>query len=283
MLSCSEFLTVLLLTKYPGPVGGLQDCMAEERRWSQGGHRAVLLNSLPWLPFSSDGKESACNAGDPGLITGLGRSSGKGNGNPLQYSCLENPMNRGAWQAIVREVQRVGHNWVTNTTTAPCFSHGSPEPSQQPLGMSLWPWLGTFRLALRSSAHPLLALGISALSSLAAASWGSHRTVCSAALPTCHRAALRLSSPSFTTENRHKPIYFLFSLQPLWSICNLLVNCLLRVSKLRVLTPMLIPAILPFSLLQSSHFLAKRWNRPLPGVVAPSFYIISCVLSIVTL
>ena len=45
----------------------------------------------------SDGKESACNAGDLGLIPGLGRSPGEGNGNPLQDSCLENPMDRGAW------------------------------------------------------------------------------------------------------------------------------------------------------------------------------------------
>ena len=58
------------------------------------------------FPHSSVGKESACNAGDPGLIPGLGRSPGKGNGNPLQYSCLENPMDRGAWQAIVHGVAR---------------------------------------------------------------------------------------------------------------------------------------------------------------------------------
>ena len=45
----------------------------------------------------SDGKESACHAGDLGLIPGLGRSPGGGHGNPLQYSCLENPMDRGAW------------------------------------------------------------------------------------------------------------------------------------------------------------------------------------------
>ena len=56
------------------------------------------------FPDGSDGKESACNAGDPGLIPGLGRSPGEGNGNPLQYSCLENPMDRGAWQAIVHGV-----------------------------------------------------------------------------------------------------------------------------------------------------------------------------------
>ena len=49
---------------------------------------------------------SACNAGDPGLIPGLGRSSGEGNGNPLQYSCLENPMDRGAWQATVHGVAK---------------------------------------------------------------------------------------------------------------------------------------------------------------------------------
>ena len=47
----------------------------------------------------SDSKESACNAGDPGLISRLGRSPGEGNSNPLQYSYLENPMDRGAWWA----------------------------------------------------------------------------------------------------------------------------------------------------------------------------------------
>ena len=55
------------------------------------------------LPFS-DGKESACNAGDLGSIPGLGRSPGEGNGNPLQYSCLEKSMGREAWQATVHGV-----------------------------------------------------------------------------------------------------------------------------------------------------------------------------------
>jgi len=54
----------------------------------------------------SDGKKSACNAGDPCSIPVMGRSSGEGNGNPLQYSCLENFMDRGAWQAIVRGVAK---------------------------------------------------------------------------------------------------------------------------------------------------------------------------------
>ena len=58
------------------------------------------------FPGGSDGKESACNAGDPGLIPGLGRSPGEGNGNPLQYSCLENSMDRGAWQATVHGVAK---------------------------------------------------------------------------------------------------------------------------------------------------------------------------------
>ena len=54
------------------------------------------------LPGGSVGKESACNAGDTGLVPGLGRSPGGGHGNPLQYFCLENPMNRGAWWATVQ-------------------------------------------------------------------------------------------------------------------------------------------------------------------------------------
>ena len=53
------------------------------------------------FPSGLDDKESACNAGDPGSIPRLGRSSGEGNGNPLQYSCLENPMDGEAWQATV--------------------------------------------------------------------------------------------------------------------------------------------------------------------------------------
>ena len=57
------------------------------------------MYKLYGLPCSSDGKESACNAGNPGLIPGLGRSPGEGNGNPLQYSCLENCMDRGVWLA----------------------------------------------------------------------------------------------------------------------------------------------------------------------------------------
>ena len=58
----------------------------------------------------SEVKASACNAGDLGSIPGSGRSPGEGNGNPLQYPCLENPMDRGAWWATVHGSQRVGHD-----------------------------------------------------------------------------------------------------------------------------------------------------------------------------
>ena len=60
-------------------------------------------------PHGSDGKESACNAGNQGLIPGSGRSPGKGNGNPLQFSCPENSMDREAWWA---KVHRVSKNWT---------------------------------------------------------------------------------------------------------------------------------------------------------------------------
>ena len=58
------------------------------------------------FPGGSDGKASAYNAGDPGSIPGLGRSPGEGNGNPLQYSCLENPMDGGTWEATVHGVPK---------------------------------------------------------------------------------------------------------------------------------------------------------------------------------
>ena len=62
---------------------------------------AHFLSSLSFFLGGSDGKESACNAGDQSLIPGSGRSLGEGNGNPLQYSCLEDSMHSGAWWAAV--------------------------------------------------------------------------------------------------------------------------------------------------------------------------------------
>ena len=72
---------------------------------------------------SSVSKSSACNAGDLGLIPGLGRSPGEGNGNPLQYSCLENLTDRGAWWTTVSGVTRVRHDLATKnhqTLSSPC-------------------------------------------------------------------------------------------------------------------------------------------------------------------
>ena len=76
------------------------------------------VNFGPHQWFSS--KESSCNAGAAGGMgwtPGLGRSPGGGHGNPLQYSCLQNPMDRGAWRATVMWSQRVGHGWCDLTCT----------------------------------------------------------------------------------------------------------------------------------------------------------------------
>ena len=69
----------------------------------------IACGSCMGSPGGSDSKESACNTGDPGSIPGWGRSPGGGNGNPLQYSSLENPMVRGAWRAAVHGVAK---NWT---------------------------------------------------------------------------------------------------------------------------------------------------------------------------
>ena len=66
----------------------------------------ILYHIVCVVPSCSTSKETACNAGDPSPIPGLGRSPGEGNGNPLQDSCLKNPMDRGAWWATVHEVTK---------------------------------------------------------------------------------------------------------------------------------------------------------------------------------
>ena len=76
------------------------------RKYIQDVHFGVLMG----FPSGSEGKEMACNARDLGLIPGEGRFPGKGNDNPPQCSCLGNPMDRGAWQAIVQGVTKIGHN-----------------------------------------------------------------------------------------------------------------------------------------------------------------------------
>ena len=73
----------------------------------------ILYTFLLGFPGGSVVKESACNAGDAGSIPGWGRSPGEGSGNPLHYSCLENPMDREAWWARVPRVKRVGNDLVS--------------------------------------------------------------------------------------------------------------------------------------------------------------------------
>ena len=71
------------------------------------------------FPGGSDGKEYSCNAGDPGSSSGSGRSLGKGNRYPFQYSCLENSMNRGAWKVTVHVVAK-SQIQLNNTHTHIC-------------------------------------------------------------------------------------------------------------------------------------------------------------------
>ena len=79
---------------------------------------SFLLNTYPEkFPGGSDGKESVCSVGDLGWISGLGRSPEEGNGYPLQYSCLENLMDRGAWWVQSMRLQRAKHDWVTLSHT----------------------------------------------------------------------------------------------------------------------------------------------------------------------
>jgi len=73
-------------------------------------HTHIHILHTYGLPEWLSDKESACQAGDVGLIPGLGISPGKGNDNPLQYSCLGNPMERGAWGATIHEVAGVRHD-----------------------------------------------------------------------------------------------------------------------------------------------------------------------------
>ena len=73
----------------------VQEKVKQKKKLFIGGYSRIAICCS--FPGSSDGKESACNAGVLGLIPELGRSPGEGNGNPLQYSCLENPMDRGTW------------------------------------------------------------------------------------------------------------------------------------------------------------------------------------------
>ena len=91
---------------WPGSIPALPLCglISQLQLWPlQNRARTVYWKGLLGGLDGSDSKESACSAGYSGSIPGLGRSPGEGNGNPLWYSCLENPMDRGAWWATVHE------------------------------------------------------------------------------------------------------------------------------------------------------------------------------------
>ena len=127
--------------------GSLVGC----RLWPSGVPRgpATSTGSLA----SQDGKVSAYNAGDLGSIPGLGRSPGEGNGNPLQYSCLENHMDRGAWWAIVHgvaksqtQLKRLSSS--SSSSSSYRITRGAPPPPEDPS-----PLRGTLGSSLRSPAE----------------------------------------------------------------------------------------------------------------------------------
>ena len=111
---CREQNTVGRWAKMSKLCGWHTECEKELQLWSS----TELDFFYPVMcqegfPGGSDGKESACNLGDPGVIPGLERSPGEANGNPLQYSCLENSMNRGACWATAHDVAK-SQTWLSD-------------------------------------------------------------------------------------------------------------------------------------------------------------------------
>ena len=117
-------------------------CDAEKSWFQKHSNSYSFYVSYSWgFPGGSVGKESTYNAGDLGLNSGSERYLEKGNGNPFQYSCLKNPMNRGAWRATVHGVARVGHIRVTKPP--PHFTLTTPFSSVQSLSrvlLFMTPW-----------------------------------------------------------------------------------------------------------------------------------------------
>ena len=122
-------VTAVIVTS-PGLLGSRG--VRKQRKWNQTGF------SLTSFPSGSDGKESTCSAGDWGSLPGSGRPPGEENGYPLQYSCLDNPMNRGIWRATIHGSWRVKHDWATNTYHFPCVL-GDPHRAPQTRAGGL-PW-----------------------------------------------------------------------------------------------------------------------------------------------
>ena len=140
MLSCWGLIQVReSVKKSPWPLQSYQHSWLTWHPWKIDLlPQSIKISPLPWkarktwfvwpgsgFPDGLDGKESACNAGDPGLISRSRRSPGERNSNPPQYSCLGNSMDRGAWWAIVHGVARVRHDWVTNRQCTNCVACAS--------------------------------------------------------------------------------------------------------------------------------------------------------------
>ena len=117
------------------------------------------------FPGGSEGQASACNAGDRGSIPELGRSSGEGNGNPLQYSCLETLMDGGAWEAAVHGVAK---SWTRLSDFTSLTGRHCPGTGNSTMGkrrtQSLFPWHSqlsgnqTINLEVCITAHSFCAL-----------------------------------------------------------------------------------------------------------------------------
>ena len=114
MISSSQILTSITFEKSPlffffffYEQGNINMLLQGTETWAYicGGYHSVHYSS-PEFPRWLSGKESVCSTGDPSSIPKSGRSPGEGNDNSLQYSCLENSMDRGAWQAIVHAVAK---------------------------------------------------------------------------------------------------------------------------------------------------------------------------------
>ena len=138
-------------------VGNVQGSLACCSPW---GHTELDTTELNWtdstvsgLPRWLSGKESACSAGDPGLIPGSRRSPGGGHGNPLQYSCLENPMDRGAWRATVHGIAKSQTRLKPlSTHTHTLYSSGKAALSIKPLLPEPLSWTSVV-LPAQSSNH----------------------------------------------------------------------------------------------------------------------------------
>ena len=125
------------MTPWPSLVAQLAKICLQRKRpqfdsWT--GKIPCIRDRLPTpvylaFPGGSDGEESTCNEGDLGCIPRWGRSPGGGHGNPLQYSCLERPMDRGVWQATVRGVKK-SQTWPSHDAQhSTQWLHKNTEPS----------------------------------------------------------------------------------------------------------------------------------------------------------